>query len=351
MRRFVNRKNARTSDRTGRGNSGEAELPGRCSAVSCPWLLARRAQVRTALGDHDPLYGPAACGAGLAGTSEYVELITIAAAPSTNRVEIGFAGAQSGAHVANPSTENSLDSAVQASRLRRVKRAASTARMQPRFPQGLIDVDIPESGDHGLVEQQGLEHPVVFLQNPPQSACREFRAQWLRPQLPQHPRSIIHQVPPAERARVVKPHQPAVVQLKHDSIMRIIGGAGTVDMDLTGHPQVGKQPAVARKRDHDKLAATRDTVDAMAGELLREVRGPRHGHGAAESDMRTPDRTPGQPRPAQIAHHSLYFRKLRHHLPLLETENEQEQPQRECRRAHNDEKCLGIALEGYCDVD
>ena len=57
-----------------------------------------------------------------------------------------------------------------------------TEGMDPRAPERLVDVDVPEPGNRALVEQRGLDRRVAFLERRGECPRAEAAIQWLRAQ-------------------------------------------------------------------------------------------------------------------------------------------------------------------------
>jgi hypothetical protein len=110
--------------------------------------------MRTALADNDPLDCLATARAGLAGASKDLQLVSIAALMFGNRIKIGFTGSQRSSQISEAAFKHPPDGSVKHPNFSFRQRGGHAAGVNPRFPERLINVNIAESGDEGLIQQQ-----------------------------------------------------------------------------------------------------------------------------------------------------------------------------------------------------
>ena len=112
--------------------------------------------MRTALTDDDSLNFRLASRAGPVGASKYVQFIAVTSLMFGDGIKIGFAGPQGGAEIFQASFQDPGNGQAQGFDFRFRQGGCQPQGVQPGFPERFIHVDIAESCDHGLVEQQGL---------------------------------------------------------------------------------------------------------------------------------------------------------------------------------------------------
>jgi hypothetical protein len=61
---------------------------------------------------------------------------------------------------------------VQAADLGGLERVGAARGVDAGVPQRLVHIDVAEAGDRGLVQEKGLDHPVLSLELPPQDIFR-----------------------------------------------------------------------------------------------------------------------------------------------------------------------------------
>jgi len=88
--------------------------------------------------------------------------------------------------------------------LRMRDRVGSLERMQPRHVQGLIRVDVAQSGDKSLIEQEWFQVTLPRVKTRVQPLRGEGRAQRFRPESASHHLGLIGQPDSAELASVIE---------------------------------------------------------------------------------------------------------------------------------------------------
>ena len=107
--------------------------------------------------------------------------------------------------------------------------AGDAERVQPRVPERLVDVDVPEPGDGALVEQRGLERGSPAGE-PLAERLRGEPAERLLPHLRGQVRlelAGLEQQPRAEAAHVAVDDPGAVVERDERAPVRMTSGAGS----------------------------------------------------------------------------------------------------------------------------
>src|SRR5215211_4898568 len=115
--------------------------------------LAERAEVRTALPNHDFLDRRAAARAGLALLIVHVEVLLVTAGLA---IAVAIV-AQCAAAVLDSLQQRQADTRVQPCDLVVVQAVALAQRVQLGVPKRFVGVDVADSGDRALVEQQWFQ--------------------------------------------------------------------------------------------------------------------------------------------------------------------------------------------------
>src|SRR5215213_9092414 len=143
--------------------------------------------------------------------------------------------------------------------------------MQLRVPKRLVDVDVPETGQRALIEESCLQRRTAAFQPLAQPLRRERGHERLLAE----PRTEIRlelagleQQPRAETADVAVADLGAVVETQQRSDVRAADG---IAQEAAGHAEVDQERASGREADDQVLAAPVDAVDALAGQLGRDL--------------------------------------------------------------------------------
>ena len=169
------------------------------------------------------------------------------------------------------------------------------AGAQPGAPERLVGVDVPETGDDALVEQDGLERrpPAGELRSQP--ARREARAERLRAR--SSSRGTARARRPRARARCRSDGRRGTtsrVPSSSSSTARSCVAGSPVE--AAGHPEVDESAEAALEPQQQVLPAPLDGDDAIALELLRDLEqvvGPREPR---IEDLDARERAPVEPR-------------------------------------------------------
>ncbi len=185
--------------------------------------------------------------------------------------------------------------------------------MEPRPMEYLVCIDISDSGQRFLVEEQALQSPLLI---PEDSGERlEIEPQGLRAELPDFPQA-------GERVRADAPHKaefPDVPEAEFDRSAReaedemsvlVQRLAAREEEELPGHLEMDEEGQARSELHQDHFPAAAEAEDLLAAKL------------SPESGIRPPRRPgPGYPmgmdrktceRPRQGAHHGFHFRKFWH---------------------------------------
>ena len=126
----------------------------------------------------------------------------------------------------------------------------------------------PWSSSSGFTSRLRFAHP--FEENP----RGEHRVERFRPESPEDPLGIGHEIDPPELAGVVKPEFTAVFEGKHHVLVGEPLRAGGNQVEPARHAQMHEQVPAAGKIDHQELAAPADRGDLF---FLDEAAEFRHG--------------------------------------------------------------------------
>lgn len=144
-------------------------------------------------------------------------------------------------------------------------------RVYARQEQGFISVKIAQSGDYGLVEQDGLDWRFAARQKFMEDQNREARFQRLNAHFLHGPCRIGQQPEVAEFARIDKPHLPPVVQREGVSDHGRRFAPGIVDAQAARHAQVHDQELIIVQRSDQVLAPPLQICGASPGNALDEL--------------------------------------------------------------------------------
>lgn len=289
-------------------SSGRNDMPQRSGRE-----LAGGADMCRSLPHHDAFDCRGTHRAGLTGAPEHPQTVTIAAGASPDRVEVGLAGAECRAHVAESPAKDTSYRTVEPAGIGRRERVGTGARMEPCLKERFVDIDISEPGEEGLVQQQRFEHAVPGAQPQREVLRGECRVEGLGPEPVEDAPRVFGQPPPPEFPGVVVVQTPAITQHQREAIVGIAARV-IAQVKLSGHTQVHEQIPPFVQFDHDHLCPPSKTLDTSAGHLSTKGPSTRLGDGPCPPDMSGDDTTPRQPLGGQIIHDSLHFRQLRHGL-------------------------------------
>src|SRR6185312_12830949 len=206
----------------------------------------------------------AAAVAGLAGAAVDAELVLHPPAGVRPVAEIGPLAPDAEA-------ERPPDALAEAPDLVGGEVAGRPQRMDPRMPERLVGVDVPEPGDGPLVEDRGLDRRLPAGESLREVGGREPSTERLRPEPYTQVRLgliLVEQEPRTEAAEVAVGDPRAVVELEHGPLV-----AGGLVPEPAGHPQVHEQHLPAGEADDQVLAPPLDRVDAFAGQSCRRPLG------------------------------------------------------------------------------
>jgi len=144
-----------------------------------PSWLTLRTNVCAALSNNQARNDMAAARAGFAGAPEDLQGIRVAASATGHAVEIGSSVAQGRPFCSHTLRENGTDGLVQAIDFRSCQGIGAPQRMNARQPERFIGVDIADSGDAGLVQQQRFDPAAPAGKLPAQDIDGEFIRQRL----------------------------------------------------------------------------------------------------------------------------------------------------------------------------
>ena len=150
--------------------------------------------------------------------------------------------------------------------------ATRLARVDPRLPQCLADIDVAEPGDDPLVEQQQLDRLLASPRGLAQMLCRQRIAQRLGTERGERrPRiefGCQQQVDRTEAPRVVQ--REDVFPGREYQMVMLVGILG-IDPPASAHTQVKHQRVVAVGMDQSVFCAARQARNRRAGHCLHQI--------------------------------------------------------------------------------
>ena len=218
---------------------------------------------RLAPSERDPI------GATTHGTGELLRAVV---ADGVRHVTLGIGGSATtdgGRGLLDGLGEDLDHVAVEPPLVGRAERPRGSQGVQPRPPQRLVRVDVPDPGDERLVHEQRLEARAPPADPRPPHPEREPRVEWLRPDAVE--RVVVRAVQPdaPELADVAVAQLSAVGQLEDDPDVRIRHRIGRRHQQRTRHAE--------RDRHHPSVVEDPTLTVAEVGRLLQPVpqmRGP-----------------------------------------------------------------------------
>ena len=165
--------------------------------------------------------------------------------------------------------ERSPDGPGHAGDLVRRELVRRALRVDARAPERLVRVDVPESRDDPLVEEDGLERRAAAAELIRQPPRRESRPERLRPVLRREVRvelGALEHEPRPEAPHVAVGESRTVVELEHRALVR-----HGLPVEATRHAEVHEEPEAALEPEQQVLPAPLDGDDAIALELLRDL--------------------------------------------------------------------------------
>src|SRR5436190_14877224 len=192
--------------------------------------------------------------------------------------------------VGDPLPQDLPDGPMQTRHLVPVQRVGRAQRMQAREPESLVGIDVPHSGDEGLVEEQALQPSRSSCQPLLQAAGAERWAERFRavPRedvahaiwnacLPNpgsgaagaaHPKATsLEQADPTELAHVPIAELPTVGEAEDDPRVPVVGRAGSGNDQGARHAQRDGHHAPSGEPQQDALCAPADPRDDGATQL------------------------------------------------------------------------------------
>ena len=145
-----------------------------------------------------------------------------------------------------------------------IQRACPGLRVDSGREQAFIGVDITQTGNEGLIQQQRFDRAFVLVQAGIKFFGRQSLVQRLGAKTAGDLTRIVHQPHPSELAGVVEGHTVAVIQVKnHAVVFRVAGGLCRFKQDVSAHAQVD-QEMLSRKGEVEKFAASADGSDLLS---------------------------------------------------------------------------------------
>ena len=202
--------------------------------------------MRRTSGQAHPLDGRATAAAGLTGTAIDTQVLLILSLPTGTSDIISDARAALG----NGFPQHRGHQAPEPLGLGRAEAVRGPCRVQAGLEQGFVGVDVADAGDQPLIEEHSLEAACGGRQPLLPGTTVQVKGFWpqahLLEKLLQGVRAE-QQGGAAETAYVAKAQLLAAVQPKDQVGVSCHRGAGRVDDQLPGHPQVQHQVQLALK--------------------------------------------------------------------------------------------------------
>lgn len=243
--------------------------------------LTGRAEVCAALADDDSPDRRATAGAGVPGLLVGAKLLLMPAPPAFQVGEIGFAGTQGSARIPDSAPQDFPDRQKQGLGFGRLQGVGPAPGMEPGFPERLVRVNIAQSGQERLIQQQRFQSPVAGCQARRESGELEGAVQRLRSQPLKNAIGVAGQLPAAEFAGIQVAEFPAVIQAQNQVLVAFPARGRSFQAELPRHAQMDQQGVLAGKPDDDELAPAPDLADDLAPDPGREG-----GRGVPGDDVR-----------------------------------------------------------------
>ncbi len=185
-------------------------------------------------------------------------------------------------------------------------------RMQFGIPQRFIDVNVAESGDEMLIQQERLQHAVMAAETLGQYFRGKAFLQWFRPQTPEDAVRILCQMDSAEFAGIVKPQLPPVIKFDDDVFVFDAGCAGLNQMEATGHSKVQQHGTGSVGFEDQMFPPAPNSGKFPASQPLAERLRRRRSDRSRPVDLGTDDANADYSRSIQIIDNSLHFGQFGH---------------------------------------
>jgi hypothetical protein len=171
--------------------------------------------------------------------------------------------------------EREAEVPVEAPELRVAQRGRRPGRVETGPPAGLVDQQVAEAGDAGLVQQPGLERRPAALEGDAQ--LRRGQVQGVGPEAV----LLGVELHPAQAAGVADPERSAVGEAEPEpdpgrfvaaaGVQERVDGGGAVEDQATGHPEAQPQDGTVGV-DQEELAPAPGPAQASAHERVLERR-------------------------------------------------------------------------------
>ncbi len=141
------------------------------------------------------------------------------------------------------------------------------------MPECFGGVDVSQTRNHSLVEQQWLDRPAPLGQQGVQRRGRERRISWLGAEAQIEDGARRMQLERTERAWIVEHHASAVVERERGARETWQWICRAVDVPVAGHAKVRLEDAAVVQVDELMLAAALDVVHASSAQRAQTAGG------------------------------------------------------------------------------
>ncbi len=146
-------------------------------------------------------------------------------------------------------------------------------RVDARVKQGFVSIDIAQTREEALVQEQRLELPGARLEHFVEDPWRKLGIQWFRSKAAKHAERVRGKPGSPEFAGVIKRENPAGHEAQKDAVVRF-GLKGLFRREKT-HGQVAAHPQVEYKvgvfqSDEQEFSSPPNVLDGSPDEFFRK---------------------------------------------------------------------------------
>lgn len=265
-----------------------------------------------ALAHHDAFDAVATTRACLPVPAEYLELVGIAPPMTGNRVEISRASTQGRTHVPQPCTQHMRYGPVQGRNFIFRKRTTDAQGVDSSFPESFVHVDIAQSGNKFLIQQQGFDLASAGGQHLVETCQGKVICQGFGSYFSQNGLGVAGQEDAPEFAGILETQLHVSTHFQDHMFVLVARFAPVLPVQVSGHTQMNQQGQVLGQGHDNIFAPACGLLDGVPLYFFTE-HGRRHtGNGSGPENPCTANDLPNDLQLVQVVHHGLYFRQLRH---------------------------------------
>ena len=225
--------------------------------------LADRAKMGPALANSRFLNWFSAADAGLACALIYLKMV-LEISTAINPIDAGTV-------LADALQQNFPDGGQERAGFLFRQRAALAQRVEARVEQGFVRIDIAQTREEALVQEQRLELPGVCLEHFMEDPWRKLGIQWFRSKAAKHAERVRGKPGSPEFAGVIKRENPAGHEAQKDAVVRFglkgLFRRGKAHGQVAAHPQVKYQVGVFQS-DEQEFSSPPNVLDGSPDDLL-----------------------------------------------------------------------------------